>query len=252
MSTPDPEPAPGTPPGPSGGSARPEPASGGSVPAPTVANVETSLRHRVSEVAADRVLTLPNVISIARLAGVPLFIWLMLGPHADGWAVAVLMASGITDWLDGKTARWLNQYSVLGELLDPVADRLYILATLGTFLVRGIVPWWVVALLIGRDLVLTAAIPLLRSRRYRPLPVLYLGKAATFNLLYAFPLLLLGRGETGLPPAWVGPVQALGYAFTVWGVGLYMWSGVVYVVQIWRAMRRPHPSAAGDAARLSG
>lgn len=211
-----------------------------------------NLRQRVSEVAADRVLTVPNVLSMARLAGVPLFVWLMLGPHADGWAVVVLMASGITDWLDGKTARWLDQYSRLGELLDPVADRLYILATLGTFLIREIVPWWVVAVLLGRDLVLTVCLPLLRARGYRPLPVLYVGKAATFNLLYAFPLLLAGRGETGLSPDWVGPVQALGYAFTVWGAALYVWSGVVYVIQVWRAMRQPVPAPSGGAARLSG
>ncbi|MBO0875808.1 MAG: CDP-alcohol phosphatidyltransferase family protein, partial [Pseudonocardia sp.] len=93
-----------------------------------------------------RVLTVPNLLSLARLAGVPLFVWLLLGPHADGYAVLVLALSGITDWLDGKLARWLDQSSRLGELLDPTVDRLYILATLATFLIRGIVPWWVVAL----------------------------------------------------------------------------------------------------------
>ncbi|MBO0851662.1 MAG: CDP-alcohol phosphatidyltransferase family protein, partial [Pseudonocardia sp.] len=140
-----------------------------------------------------RVLTVPNLLSLARLAGVPLFVWLLLGPHADGYAVLVLALSGITDWLDGKLARWLDQSSRLGELLDPTVDRLYILATLATFLIRGIVPWWVVALLVGRDLVLAVCLAILRRRGYGPFPVTYLGKAATFNLLYAFPLLLLAR-----------------------------------------------------------
>jgi len=194
------------------------------------------------------VLTVPNVLSLLRLAGVPLFLWLVLGPRADGYAVLVLALSGITDWLDGKAARWLNQYSRLGELLDPAADRLYILSALGAFGLRGILPWWVIAALVGRDLVLTGCVPLLRRRGYGPFPVTYLGKAATFNLLYAFPLLLLAQVRS--------PVMHLalvfGYAFTAWGVALYLWSGVVYVVQFGRAMRRPPPAGLDGADRLSG
>src|SRR5215813_12333340 len=101
---------------------------------------------RAAEVRAggepDRLLTVPNLLSIIRLAGVPLFLWLLLGPRADGWALVVLVASGVTDWLDGKLARWLNQTSRLGTLLDPAADRLYTLAAVVAFVVRGIVPWW--------------------------------------------------------------------------------------------------------------
>ena len=78
------------------------------------------------EELADRVWTIPNALSVLRLLGVPLFLWLLLGPHADGWAIAVLALSGISDWADGKLARLLNQYSRLGELLDPAVDRLYI------------------------------------------------------------------------------------------------------------------------------
>lgn len=213
---------------------------------------ELNLRKRLAEVAADRIVTVPNLLSMARLAGVPLFLWLLLGPRADGTAVLVLMASGITDWLDGKAARWLNQYSRLGELLDPAVDRLYILATLAAFLVRDIVPWWVVAALVGRDLVLTVCVAVLRRRGYRPFPVTYLGKAATFNLLYAFPLLLLAEGNSGLARWLLGPVEALGYAFTGWGGALYMWSGVVYLIQFARAMSRPGPGRVDPAARLSG
>lgn len=226
-------------------------------PAPESIRVESTqagitLRQRMSELADDRVLTVPNAISIVRLAGVPLFLWFALVTHQDSNAIWVLIVAGISDWLDGKAARWLNQYSRLGEMLDPVADRLYILATLAVFLIRDIVPWWLVAVLVGRDLVLAVFVPILRRRGYGPFPVLYMGKAATFNLLYAFPLLLGARGEVTLWAGWEQVVPALAYAFTGWGVALYLWSGVVYVVQFVMTMRRPGPTPAGDAARLSG
>jgi len=195
-----------------------------------------------------RVLTVPNLLSMLRLAGVPLFLWLLLGPHADGYAVLVLMVAGFTDWLDGKAARWLNQYSRLGELLDPAADRLYILATLLAFLIRGIVPWWVVAALVGRDVVLAICVAIMRRRGYGPFPVTYLGKAATFNLLYAFPLLLLAQGDSTLAEV----SRALGYAFTAWGGVLYLWSGFVYLIQFGRAMRRPVVTPTGGLDRLTG
>ena len=98
-------------------------------------------------------LNVPNILSLLRLAGVPVFLWLLLGPQEDGWALALLVFSALTDWLDGKLARWLNQMSRLGQLLDPAADRLYILATLIAFLVRDIIPWWVVVPLVLREAV---------------------------------------------------------------------------------------------------
>lgn len=209
---------------------------------------DAPIGQQLRAATADRVLTLPNVLSVLRLAGVPLFVWLLLGPHADGYAVLVLALSGFTDWLDGKTARWLGQYSRLGELLDPAADRLYILATLAAFLLRGIVAWWVVAALVGRDLVLAVCVAILRRRGYRPFPVTYLGKAATFNLLYAFPLLLLAQGHTGVSEL----ALAFGYAFTTWGGALYLWSAFVYLVQFVRAMRRPVPTSSEGIDRLTG
>ncbi|MEJ2887640.1 CDP-alcohol phosphatidyltransferase family protein [Actinomycetospora aeridis] len=182
------------------------------------------------ELAHERWLTVPNALSVVRLAGVPLFLWLLLVPQADGWALVVLVASGITDWLDGRLARALDQYSRLGEMLDPLADRLYTVATLVAFLIRGIVPWWVLALIIGRDLVVSLALPLLRRKGYLAFPVLYLGKAATLNLLYAFPLLLLAQMD------WAGAdlARPFAYAFTTWGIALHLWSGTLYVVQLVR------------------
>ena len=125
----------------------------------------------------------------------PVFLWLVLGPEADAWALVVLMVSGFTDFLDGWLARRLDQYSRLGEILDPVADRLYILAVVVGLALRDIIPWWVAVSLPLRDLLMWGLVPILRTRGYSALPVHFLGKAATFNLLYAFPLLLLGDGE---------------------------------------------------------
>jgi cardiolipin synthase (CMP-forming) len=182
-----------------------------------------------------RVLTVPNVLSMLRLAGVPLFCWLLLGPRADGWAIVVLAVGGFTDWLDGKLARLLGQYSTLGALLDPAVDRLYILAALIALGVREVVPWWAVAVLVARDLVLAACVAVLRARGYGPFRITYLGKSATFLLLYAFPLLLLGVGTSAVAPL----ARPLGYAFAAWGTGLYLYSGLLYLVQFVLALRRP-------------
>jgi len=175
-----------------------------------------------------RVWTLPNLISALRLAGVPLFLWLVLGPEEDGWALVLLMVSGITDFLDGWLARKLNQQSVVGQILDPVADRLYILAVVIGLALRDIIPWWVAISLPLRDLLMWGLVPLLRTRGYSALPVHFLGKAATFNLLYAFPLLLLGDGEGVVATL----ANVFGWAFALWGIGLYWWAGVLYAWQV--------------------
>lgn len=177
----------------------------------------------------DRVLTIPNLLSMVRLLGVPLFLWLIIGARADIAAVLVLMTAGFTDWLDGFLARRWQQSSRLGQMLDPVADRLYILATLIGLACRAIVPWWLVMVLVGRDVLLACLVPVLRTRGYTSLPVHFLGKAATFCLLYAFPLVLLGSHDgLGYPAA-----RILGWAFAGWGTGLYWWAGLLYVRQTW-------------------
>jgi cardiolipin synthase len=197
---------------------------------------------------SDRVLTVPNALSVLRLAGVPLFLWLVLVPEEDGWALVVLMLAGVTDFLDGWLARKLDQQSVLGQILDPVADRLYILAVVVGLALREIIPWWLALSLPLRDLLLWALVPLLRTRGYSALPVHFLGKAATFNLLYAFPLLLLGDGEGVLPTL----AQVFGWAFTLWGIGLYWWAGILYAWQVRKLLatterRRPERPAVPDA-----
>jgi len=180
-------------------------------------------------------LTLPNLISAARLAGVPVFLWLLLGPRADGWALALLALSGITDWADGVLARKLNQTSRLGALLDPAVDRLYILASLLGLTLRHIIPVWLAVVLILRDLVLATTLPALRRRGLTGLPVHYLGKAATFALLYAFPLLLLGSHHGRISSV----AKPIAWAFTLWGAGLYLWAGGLYLLQFRRVLREP-------------
>ena len=192
-----------------------------------------------TEVQTDRILTIPNALSFARLLGVPVFLWLILGPHADGWAIVLLLVSGFTDYLDGKIARATGTISRLGQLLDPLADRLYIAATLLGLAIRGIVPWWLVVLLLSRDLVLAVVLVLLKRRGITGLPVHFLGKAATFNLLYAFPLLLLGDGATGTGVTVADVARIVGWAFAIWGTALYWWAGVLYVEQARRILDTP-------------
>jgi cardiolipin synthase (CMP-forming) len=185
-------------------------------------------QRREEAVRTRRVWTVPNVLSMLRLAALPLFLWLVLGPEADGWALVVLMLSGVTDYLDGYLARRLGQYSTVGEILDPVADRLYILAVIVGLALRDVIPWWVAVALPLRDLLLWGLVPILRTRGYSSLPVHFLGKAATFNLLYAFPLLLLGEGDGVIATM----ALVFGWAFAVWGIGLYWWAGVLYAWQV--------------------
>ncbi|MFC0625338.1 CDP-alcohol phosphatidyltransferase family protein [Kribbella deserti] len=177
---------------------------------------------------SDRVLTIPNALSVLRLLGVPVFLWLILGPQEDGWAIVVLMISGFTDWADGQIARRMNQTTRLGQMLDPVADRLYIFATVLGLALRDIIPWWLAIALPLRDLLLTFTLPVLHRRGFNALPVHFLGKAATFNLLYAFPLLLLGDGDGTLNLL----ARVFGWAFAIWGTALYYWAGALYFAQL--------------------
>jgi cardiolipin synthase len=180
----------------------------------------------VETVTTQRVLTIPNVLSSLRLVGVPLFLWLIIAEH-DGWALLVLMLSGVTDYLDGKIARRFGLVSRLGQLLDPLADRLYILTTLLGLAWRDIIPWWLVVVLLGRELLLVGLLGVLKRHGYLALPVHFIGKAATFCLLYAFPLLLLADGTGTLAEV----ARAIGWGFAWWGTGLYWVAGVMYVAQ---------------------
>jgi cardiolipin synthase (CMP-forming) len=173
------------------------------------------------------VLNIPNVLSLLRIALVPVFLWFLLQEMFVS-AITVLAIAGLTDFLDGFLARKLNQTTKLGKMLDPVADRLYIFATLLALSVTGYVPWWLAGLVILRDLLMLVSLPVLASLGYRSLPVHYLGKASTFALLYSFPLLLMGKIFTEAAMI----ITPLAWAFALWGVALYWWSGFVYLWQL--------------------
>lgn len=170
---------------------------------------------------------MPNALSLLRLVGVPAFVWLILSEY-DKTALVVLMVAGFTDYLDGKIARKFNMQSRLGAILDPMADRLYIVATIVCLAIRDILPMWVVLALVLREVFILTMAPTVRRHNLPLPPVHFIGKAATFNLLYAFPLLLLGQLDGGVgaiarPTAW---------AFVLWGVSLYWLAGFLYAVQV--------------------
>jgi cardiolipin synthase (CMP-forming) len=160
----------------------------------------------------------------------------------DILALIVLVISSLTDFLDGVLARRLNQVSRLGQLLDPAADRLFIFATLIGLAVRQIVPWWLVAVIVGRDVLLLVIGITLANFGYGPLPVHHLGKIATFCLFYALPILMIGQAF----PDVANISSPIGWAFALWGAFLYWWAGAIYIVETVRVIKIP-----GSTGRLN-
>ncbi|MFE4517799.1 CDP-alcohol phosphatidyltransferase family protein [Kitasatospora sp. NPDC056783] len=201
-----------------------------------------------TRVQTDRVLTIPNMLSMGRLVGVPVFLWLILwpefgGPKNDLWALLILALSGVSDYLDGKLARKWGQISRVGQLLDPLADRLYVLSTLVGLTWREILPWWLTAVLLAREAFIATLLPILNRHGYGPLQTSFLGKAATFNLMYAFPLLLLGSVDS-----WIArPAEVVSWAFIWWGATLYWWAAILYAVQARQIVRG---TSAGSASTV--
>jgi cardiolipin synthase len=198
-----------------------------------------------TDAVSDRVLTVPNVLSALRLVGVPVFLWLLF-THQDVWAFIVLALSGISDYLDGKIARRFHLVSRLGQLLDPIADRLYVLTTLIALALRDIIPLWLLVVLVARDLFMGVVMLLLKRVGQTGLPVHFVGKAATFNLLYAFPILLLSTVEGS-----VGDIaRPVGWAFAWWGVTLYWLAAVLYAIQA-TSVIRARTGTSGTARRAA-
>jgi cardiolipin synthase len=199
------------------------------------------MRVQDPQVRTDLVWTVPNVLSGIRLLTIPLFAWLALVPQEDALAALVLALGGATDFFDGMLARRWNQVTRLGQLLDPIADRLSTVTVLVVLLIRGVVPLWFVALLVLRDVVLAVEMGRLKSRGITGLPVNFIGKAATFNLMIAFPLLLWGADpQTVLEEL----ARIAGWAFALWGTGLYLHSAALYIRQT-REVISHFPAPAG-------
>jgi cardiolipin synthase len=196
---------------------------------------------------SSRIFTIPNVLSFVRLGLVPVFLVLIILGH-DAWALLTLIVSSITDFLDGVLARRLNQVTRLGQLLDPAADRLFIFAALIGLAIRGIIPWWLLAVIVGRDVVLLVLGIVLANFGFGPLPVHHLGKVATFCLFYALPILMIGQAFPDA--AWV--TNPVGWAFAVWGAFLYWWAGVIYIVETARVVKVPRGAERSESDTLDG
>lgn len=176
---------------------------------------------------SNRILTIPNLLSFLRLLLIPVFIWVALGPEDDSLAFWLLAFSAVTDWLDGIIARRFDMVSRVGQLLDPIADRLFVASTIIVLALREIVPWWLVIVLLARDVVMFFVQLYVHRQGVEPLPVHYVGKAATACLLYGMPLLFLTTGD-GLVADLSTPVA---WAFVIWGTCIYWWSAVLYAEQ---------------------
>jgi cardiolipin synthase len=183
---------------------------------------------------SSKVITLPNLLSMLRLALVPVFLVLLVRGE-DAWALLVLAVASLTDFLDGYLARRFGQITRLGQLLDPAADRLYIFAALLGLAWRDLVPWWIVLVIVGRDVFLLGLGVILANHGFGPLPVHQLGKVATFCLFYALPMIMLGEAFPAVS-WWSLPV---GWAFGLWGAFLYWWAGIIYAVETARVIRIP-------------
>ena len=185
-------------------------------------------------------LTVPNLLSMLRLALVPVFLVLLINEKFV-LAICTLALASLTDFLDGYLARRWNQITRLGQLLDPAADRLYIFSTLVGLAFVGQIPVWIVVVIFARDAMLAVAYVVLANFGYGPLPVHYLGKTATFALLYSFPLLLMAK-------IWIDAASVLmpiAWAFALWGVGLYWWAGAVYLRQVRQVISNARQDSVG-------
>lgn len=168
--------------------------------------------------ALDRILTVPNLLSLGRLGLLALFCWLLFGPDDRVAAVVVLALAGATDFVDGYVARRFNQVSTLGKVLDPTADRIVLGTGVIAIAAYGAVPGWVAGVVLGREVVVSLAVLALAALGARRIDVLWVGKAGTFGLMAAFPLLLLGHtgatwGRVLDDVTWVLLVPSLGLSF---------------------------------------
>lgn len=182
------------------------------------------------------VATLPNLITLVRLACVPVFVWLVVHDHKSGWVPAAILLGGLgaTDWVDGYLARRLGQVSTVGKVLDPVADRVLLAVGALTVIVVGAVPLWVaVAALLREGLVAVAFLVLAVSRAPR-IDVRKAGKAGTFGLMCALPLYLAGHSDAG----WRSVPEALAWVAVVPGLVFGWYAAFGYIPEARRAFAR--------------
>ena len=192
------------------------------------------------EPGQDRLLTLPNVITLVRLACLPLFLYLLFGREnraAAAWLLAIL---GITDWVDGYLARHLHQVSTLGKVLDPVADRLLFFVGAGGILIDGSVPTWFAVVVLVREALVGGATLVLGAFGARRIDVTWFGKAGTFGLMVSFPLFLASNSTLG----WADTAEVLAWVAGIPGLIFSLISAVMYVPMARRALREGRAPAA--------
>jgi cardiolipin synthase (CMP-forming) len=175
----------------------------------------------------DRILTIPNGITVVRLLCVPLFLWLLFGkhPHDRYHAALLLGALGATDWVDGYAARHLNQVSTLGKVLDPVADRILLGVGVIAILIDGSVPMWIGLLVVVREGLVATATIVLAAAGARRIDVQWAGKAGTFGLMVTFPLFLLGHSRV----SWHSQAELLAWCCAIPALIFAWYAAITYV-----------------------
>jgi len=187
------------------------------------------------------VFTVPNLISLVRLACVPLFVWLLFGrdePYAAAW---LLGAIGATDWVDGYVARHFNQVSTLGKVLDPVADRIMLGVAIVSILLYEAAPWWVGVSVLAREGLVSIAVLVLGAMGARRIDVSWVGKAGTFLLMWAFPFFLASAADY---ISWADTARVIAWIFAIPGMVLSWWAALMYVPVAKRALAEGRRGAA--------
>jgi cardiolipin synthase (CMP-forming) len=195
----------------------------------------------VDDEGLDRILTAPNVITLVRLLCIPLYLWLLFGAHRQIAAAVLLAVLGATDWVDGFVARRYGQVSTFGKVLDPTADRILVGTAVISIMIYGAVPLWFGLATIAREVLVSAMVLLLASLGAARIDVLWVGKAGTFGLMFAYPTFLLGYGTAD----WQEPIRIIGWVTGLVGLALAWWAAGSYIAPARRALRE------GRAARRS-
>jgi len=204
------------------------------------------------EAGLDRIATIPNVVTMVRLLCIPLFLWLLFGAHRQSAAAVLLAALGATDWVDGFVARRYHQVSTLGKVLDPAADRILVATAVIAIIIHGAVPLWFGIATLAREVLVTAIVLALAALGAARIDVLWIGKAGTFALMFAYPAFLLGDGTAG----WQEPVRWIAWVTGLIGLSLAWTAAILYIAPARRALaegraaRRSERTEAGSTGRI--
>ncbi len=196
------------------------------------------IHKRFSPEPTNKILTLPNVISFLRIISIPIIMVLVMQRHLFAGLV-ILALSSISDGVDGFIARRYNQVTKLGQVLDPIADRLLIVCSMLALGSVDVLPWWVLLIVASREVVLLFGILALANNGYGPLPVNFVGKAGTAVLMIAVPIFIVAELGSGIG---FDVLHYLGDACAIWGCCLYWMAGAIYIVQGTQVLRGVDPS----------